>query len=212
MDMQSTRTEILDRAKLVGAVSIGRLFGNEPILYAGVTEQDDVTFFDTAGQFTLPAEPEDIRSEAALAVSSSLYTVLGRAERGSAVRESEVYGSTHDWREYMDHFVGFLGVMLPGRSAAESMVDYLERETATSYARIPQVRAIYAGPQESTHKTVILLSSLEYDDELMDRLLSLEYRLHKQFSELLLSFSYIPLFDRKKEDIIHPAFRLLFER
>ena len=90
--------------------------------------------------------------------------------------------------------------------------DALDRDVVGSFQAMSQIKAIYSGVQGEMHQFVILLSPAQYDDAVMNRLLAFEYDLGKRFHEHTLSFLYIPLLGRRKEDVVNHAFRLLFER
>ncbi|MGQ9626292.1 MAG: hypothetical protein ACUVV0_05220 [Anaerolineae bacterium] len=83
-----------------------------------------------------------------------------------------------------------------------NFADYLEGEIRRKYQRTKQVEAIYIEHDLKVSQIIILLSSDQYDDDLMDRLLDIEYDVHKQFAAQMLSFSYIPLLDRKQDSIL----------
>lgn len=77
---------------------------------------------------------------------------------------------------------------------------------------IDEVIAIYSQRYRSELQITVFLKTDKYNNELMYKLLDIEYELHKQFSDPLLTFSYIPRIYENRREIIHPETRLLFER
>jgi len=205
MYTQTMNLEITDRGKIVAAVNLARSFGKERGLSRSAAEKANVTLLDPKEESTWSFDPLEDNYKLEKALDELLKGML----KGSEL-EPPVLG--FEAAKYLYGKADFLGAMLPTEWASESMVDYLEREIVSSYQSINQVKAIYARDDQATHKTVVLLSSVRYDRALMNGLLEIEYELHERFSELFLSFSYIPLLDQRNQDIVHPTFKLLFER
>jgi len=205
MYTQTMDPEITDIGKIVAAINLTRSFGKERGLSRSAAEKASVTLLDSKEESTWSFDPlgDNYRLEKALGQLLKSMLKGGELEPPALGFEAA---------KYLYGKADFLGAMLPTEWASESMVDYLERGIVSSYQSINQVKAIYARDDQATHKTVVLLSSVQYDRALMNRLLEIEYELHERFSELFLSFSYIPLLDQRKQDIIHPTFKLLFER
>jgi len=63
-----------------------------------------------------------------------------------------------------------------------------EEKIVEVFKVIPEVDSIYYLP--ASKKIIILTNNKTYDDELMDRLLNIEYELHNDFE--LIEFRYIP--------------------
>lgn len=205
IDTQSVNPEITDIGKIVAAINLTKSFAKEPGLSMRVAEKADVTLLGINEQSTWLIDPLESNYKLEKALGELLRGMLKGGEFESLVLGFEVTKNLYtraDW----------LRAMLPTESASESIVDYLEREIVSSYQRINEVKAIYARGDQAIHKTMVLLSSVQYDRALMNRLLEIEYEIHERFSELLLSFSYIPLLDQRKQDIVHRTFKLLFER
>ncbi len=80
------------------------------------------------------------------------------------------------------------------------------------FRNIEKVTAIYIQEYRRELQVIILLGIEEYDDELMDDLLDLEYDLHQEFHDPILSFSYIPRIYANRRDVVHPKALLIFER
>ncbi len=80
------------------------------------------------------------------------------------------------------------------------------------FKNIEKVTAIYIQEYRRELQVIILLGIEEYDDELMDDLLDLEYDLHQEFHDPALSFSYIPRIYANRHDVVHPKALLIFER
>lgn len=205
MYTQTMSPEITDRGKIVAAINLTRSFGKEVGLSRSIAEIANVTLLDSE-EPTWSIDPLEDNYRVDKACRELLKSML----KGGGL-EAPLLGLEAAKYLYYGK-ADLLRAMLPTEWASESMVDYLEREIVGSYQPISQAKAIYARDDQATHKTVVLLSSVRYDRALMNRLLKTEYELHERFSELFLSFSYIPLLDQRKQDIIYPAFRLLFER
>ena len=198
MYTQTMGPEITDIGKIVAAINLTRSFGKERGLSRSAAEEASVTLLDSKEESTWSFDPlgDSYRLEKAFGPLLRSMLKGGELEPPALGFEAAKY----------------LYGMLPTEWASESRVDYLEREIVSSYQSVNQVEAIYARDDQATHKTVVLLSSVRYDRALMNGLLEIEYELQERFSELFLSFSYIPLLDQRKQDIIHPTFKLLFER
>lgn len=80
------------------------------------------------------------------------------------------------------------------------------------FKNIEKVAAIYIQEYRRELQVIVLLGIEVYDDELMDDLLDLEYDLHQEFYDPILSFSYIPRIYANRHDVVHPKALLIFER
>ena len=90
--------------------------------------------------------------------------------------------------------------------------DEIPFRIVAEFVQIDEVESIYMQKFDYELEIAILLSIDKYDDELIDKLLDIEYALQNEIEEPLLSFSYIPKIYNDKSDILHPNNILIFER
>lgn len=88
----------------------------------------------------------------------------------------------------------------------------IELIIANAFKDIEELTAIYIQRYRQELQVIVLLSIERYDDELMYKLLNIEYDLQKENRDPLLAFSYIPKVYINKRDILHPNALLIFER
>ena len=79
------------------------------------------------------------------------------------------------------------------------------------FKSIAEVEAMYMRPSGAVVEVVVLLSTTQYDDALMDRLLDIEYDLQGS-QERFLMISYRPSLGRSRQDILGPGYETLLER
>lgn len=60
---------------------------------------------------------------------------------------------------------------------------------------INKIKSIYIQKYKGEIQIYILLSITDYNDDLMDALLDIEYNIRKKFPELVFEFFYIPIKD-----------------
>lgn len=87
-----------------------------------------------------------------------------------------------------------------------------ELSIAIMLKNIKEVTAIYTQRYRSELQIIVFLNTEKYDNELMYKLLDIEYMLHNQFRDPLLAFSYIPKVQTNIREIIHPSAKLIYER
>ena len=80
------------------------------------------------------------------------------------------------------------------------------------YSRYEKVKSIYVQKYRAELQVQVLLSIDEYNDELMENLLDIEYDIRKRFSCLTFTFLYPPVGNVEREDIMHPEARCIFSR
>jgi hypothetical protein len=95
---------------------------------------------------------------------------------------------------------------------AEKKEEELKNNIVNAFKQIDEVEFIYLLRYTYEWKVIILLNNKRYDDELMDRLLDIEYDLQNRNEDPLLDFSYIPKIYNNKWDILHPSSLPIFER
>jgi hypothetical protein len=95
---------------------------------------------------------------------------------------------------------------------AEKKEEELKSNIINAFKQIDEVESIYVQRYTYEWKIIILLNNKRYDDELMDRLLDIEYDLQNRDEDPLLDFSYIPKIYNNKWDILHPSSLLIYER
>ena len=94
----------------------------------------------------------------------------------------------------------------------ENKEEELKNKIINAFKQINEVESIYVQKYTYEWKVIILLSNEKHDDELMDRLLDIEYDLQNRDEDPLLDFSYIPKIYNNKWDILHPSSLPIFER
>lgn len=94
----------------------------------------------------------------------------------------------------------------------EPKISEIELIIANAFKDIDEVTAIYTQRYRQELQVIVLLSIERYDDNLMYKLLNIEYDLQKENRDPLLAFSYIPKVYINKRDILHPNALLIFER
>jgi len=90
-------------------------------------------------------------------------------------------------------------------------LDEAELEVVNKLRAIKQVIAIYAQRYRSELQIIVFLKSDKYDNELIHKLLDIEYELQKQFRDPVLAFSYIPRIYKNRRDIVHKNAKLIYE-
>jgi len=94
----------------------------------------------------------------------------------------------------------------------EPEISKIELIIANAFKDIDELTAIYTQRYRQELQVIVLLSIERYDDNLMYKLLNIEYDLQKENRDPLLAFSYIPKVYINKRDILHPNALLIFER
>ncbi len=89
-------------------------------------------------------------------------------------------------------------------------IEEIYSRIGNAFNKVEEVIAIYALRYPHELKITILINNKRYNDELLDRLLDIEYGLQSEDADLWLSFSYIPKIYDNKDDIIHPKSLLIF--
>lgn len=77
---------------------------------------------------------------------------------------------------------------------------------------VSEITAIYTQRYRAELQIIVFLNSETYNNELMYRLLDIEYDLQQQIRDPLLAFSYIPKIYQNRREIVHPNANLIFER
>jgi len=95
---------------------------------------------------------------------------------------------------------------------AENQEEELKSNIINAFKQIDEVESIYVQKYTYEWKVIILLNIKKHDDQLMDRLLDIEYDLQNRDEDPLLDFSYIPKIYNNKWDILHPSSLPIFER
>jgi hypothetical protein len=88
----------------------------------------------------------------------------------------------------------------------------LEAEIVAKYVPIQGVSAIYTDRYQDERLIFVLLSTEQYDDALMDRLLDKQFEIEDVHPDLALYFRYMPLLGQAKESLVGRQSKLIFER
>lgn len=90
----------------------------------------------------------------------------------------------------------------------------LEQEALLSitreFSRAEKVKSIYVQKYREELQVQILLSITQYDSDLMDTLLDIEYDIRKKYPEILFEFFYPPAGIQDKKDFIHPLAQCIY--
>jgi hypothetical protein len=85
-------------------------------------------------------------------------------------------------------------------------------EIAKKFRRVKEVKSIYVQRYGEELQIFILVSVEKYNDDLMDKLLDMEYDIRKMFPELVFEFFYPPARVSEKKDFNHPQAECIFSR
>lgn len=83
---------------------------------------------------------------------------------------------------------------------------------STKFSKIEKVKSIYVQRYREEFQIHVLLSINQYDDDLMDTLLDIEYDIRKMFPEMVFEFFYPPAGISEKKDFIHPQAECIYMR
>jgi len=83
---------------------------------------------------------------------------------------------------------------------------------AREFSQIEKVQSIYVQKYREEVQIQILLSVTQYDNELMDTLLDIEYDIRKRYTEIVFEFFYPPAGISEKRDFIHPQAYCIYSR
>ena len=92
----------------------------------------------------------------------------------------------------------------------------LEQEALLSIARefskVEKVKSIYVQKYREELQVHTPLSITQYDSDLMDTLLDIEYDIRKRYPEIVFEFFYSPAGISDKKDFIHPQAQCIYAR
>jgi len=98
------------------------------------------------------------------------------------------------------------------KPSREDEITLTKARVAELYPKIEEVTAIYVSKYLDDLQITILLRNSKYSRSLMDRLLDIEYSLHKEHTRVSMDFLYIPRLFEHREDVIHPKSELIYDR
>jgi hypothetical protein len=81
---------------------------------------------------------------------------------------------------------------------------------AMEFSKVEKVKSIYFQRYREEIQVHILLSITQYETDLMDSLLDIEYDLRKKYPELVFEFFYPPAGISAKKDFIHPKAQCIY--
>ena len=91
--------------------------------------------------------------------------------------------------------------------------ELVKEAVARAFYDVGEVKAVYMQRHRYDIRISVLLNSKKYDDELVDKLLDIEYSLHlNEYGDFLLDFYHIPNIDDVRNSAIHPDAIPIFER
>lgn len=88
----------------------------------------------------------------------------------------------------------------------------LELELVKRFKEVPEVQSIHADKYLDRKRFLILTSNEQYDNALMDQLLSIEQELRTSHAETVASFVYIPKLMESTDEIVSRDSKLIYER
>jgi len=88
----------------------------------------------------------------------------------------------------------------------------LESEVAKKFKDVPEVEAIYVDLYLDSRRFQILTSNSKYDDELMEKLLTIEYEMKIAYRDITTSFEYIPRIYENTNEIVSSRSKLIYRR
>lgn len=97
-------------------------------------------------------------------------------------------------------------------SFTHSVLDEIELVIANRLKNINQVVAIYTQHYRAELQVVVFLNTEMYDNDLMYKMLDIEYELQKRFGEQLLAFSYIPRVSENRREVVSKSAKLIYEK
>lgn len=80
------------------------------------------------------------------------------------------------------------------------------------FSKVEKVKSIYVQRYGEELQVQVLLSVTQYDSELMDVLLDIEYNIRKWYPEIVFEFFYPPAGISDKKDFIHPQAQCIYMR
>lgn len=92
----------------------------------------------------------------------------------------------------------------------------LEQEALLSvvsnFSEVEKVKSIYLQRYREEIQIYVLLFISQYDSDLMDTLLDIEYNIRKKYPQLVFEFFYPPARISEKKDFIHPQAQCIYAR
>lgn len=92
----------------------------------------------------------------------------------------------------------------------------LEQEVLFSivrnFSKVEKVKSIYVQRYREEIQIYVLLFISQYDSDLMDILLDIEYSIRKKYPEIVFEFFYPPVGISDKKDFIHPQAQCIYAR
>lgn len=82
----------------------------------------------------------------------------------------------------------------------------------SNFSEVEKVKSIYIQRYREEVQIQILLSVTQYDSDLMDTLLDIEYDIRKKYPEIVFEFFYPPAGISDKKDFIHPQAQCMYAR
>ncbi|MEW6409669.1 MAG: hypothetical protein AB1488_06095 [Nitrospirota bacterium] len=128
--------------------------------------------------------------------------------------EQEAWTQTLDVQIDYKDFYTFIGIKPWFKKELEPRE--LEQEALLSivskFSEVEKIKSIYVQRYREEIQIYILLSITQYDSDLMDILLDIEYDIRKRYPELVFEFFYPPAGISDKKDFIHPQAQCIYAR
>ena len=90
-------------------------------------------------------------------------------------------------------------------------IEEIEQKITKDYQKVPEVVKIYTHMDRYELHVTILTNNSMYNNQLMDTVLDIEYKLHnfRLVDDILLVVTYLPM---SLKPNIHPAYKLIYEK
>jgi len=140
-----------------------------------------------------------------------LYFLLCRVVRSL---EQEVLTQTPDVQinyNYVHTLINMKPWFERERNAKEIELESLF-SIVRKFSEVKKVKSIYVQKYREEIQVFVLLSITQYNSDLMDTLLDIEYDVRKTYPNLVFEFFYPPAGISNKEDFIHPQSQCIYAR
>ncbi len=76
--------------------------------------------------------------------------------------------------------------------------------------KIDKVQAIYSQKHRAEMQIIVFLNTINYDNEIMDKILDIEYDLQQTYRDLYLAFTYVQGIHEDRKEVVHPKSKLIY--
>jgi len=136
-----------------------------------------------------------------------LREVLGYSGKEAITKTLELQIDYKELYDFITTGLWFKKEREPGDLEQEALLSI-----AREFSKIEKVRSIYVQTYREELQVYILLTITQYDSELTDTLLDIEYDIRKRYQEIVFEFFYPPVGMSDKKDFIHPQAQCIYAR